>query len=209
MEDNKKKNPTIFVLVLLVGVLFALCAKLWIDKNNALELAEEYKTAYEEIKKEEVSAEEYQAAYNQLVTDMLNDAALAEKLGNLTIKVWNNAIWQKEDEESDAFTKENGQFVTDFNEALKNLASDESFSKDIATLSNNQQQEKASMKDMLNPPEGYENAFKALEEMYNSYIKFTNVVLNGTGSLESYSNDFLDADNELDEKYHAVEIYVK
>ena len=45
--------------------------------------------------------------------------------------------------------------------------------------------------------------------MYNSYIKFTNVVLSGTGSLESYSNDFLDADNELDEKYHAVEIYVK
>ncbi len=209
MEDNKKKRPAILLLVLMVVVLFALCLKLWIDKNNALQLVEEYKTAYEEIKKEEVSAEEYQAAYNQLVTDMLNDAALAERLGNLTIKVWNNAIWQKEDEESDAFTKVNGQFVSDFNEALKNLTSDESFSKDIAALSGNQQQVKASMKDMLNPPEGYENAFKALETMYNSYIKFTNFVLSGTGSLESYSNDFLDADNELDEKYHAVEIYVK
>lgn len=208
MEEKSKKSPVVIVLFILVIGLSAICIKLWSDKSKALELANEYKAAYEEVQKAEASADEYQSSYNQLVTDMLNDAALAEQLGNLTIKVWNNAIFQNDDEESDKFTKVNGQYVSDFNEALSNLAKDGDFSNNITTLSDNQQQVKESMKKMIEAPEGYENAFKALDEMYNSYIKFTNVVLRGTGSLQSYSDDFNEADNELDQNYHAVEIYL-
>jgi hypothetical protein len=100
-------------------------------------------------------------------------------------------------------------FVSDFNDALRNLFDDVEFSKNASKLSNNQQRIKDEMKSMLNPPEGYENAFKALESMYNSYISFTNIVIRCDGSLESFSNDFSEADEKLIELYHGAELYVK
>ena len=133
---------------------------------------------------------------------------LWRKKENLIIKVWHNAIFNTADEETDKFTKKNGVFVTDFNDALNSLFSDEEFSKNLLSLSDNQKQIKDDMKKMLNPPEGYENAFKALENLYNSYITFSNIVLNCNGSLESFSNEFGAADEDLIQKYHAAELYI-
>ncbi len=209
MEHGTKKSGFVLILTILVIVLFVICIKLWVDRSNALRIADEYKTAFESAQEAKMTAEQYQTSYNQLVSNMLQDAVLAENIGNLTVKVWNNAIWQKRDADTDKFTMVNDQFVADFNDALTNLASDESFSSDISILSENQQQTKALMKEMLDPPEGYENAFKALEGMYNAYINLTNVVLSGNGSLESYSNEFSEADKELSEQYQAADLYVK
>ena len=209
MEENRKKSPMVLILSVIIIVLILLCVKLGIDKAKALQMANEYKTAYEEVKKNEKTAEEYQTAYNQLVSYMLDDAVLAENIGNLTVKVWNNAIWKTSDEETDKYTMVNGQFVSDFNEALKILSNDKDYINNVTTLSNNQLQVKELMKDMLTPPEGYENAFKALEGMYNSYITLTNVVISGNGSLESFSNNFSEADVDLGQKYQAAELYVK
>lgn len=209
MEHGTKKSGFVLILTILVIVLFVTCIKLWVDRSNALRIADEYKTAFESAQEAKMTAEQYQTSYNQLVSDMLQDAVLAENIGNLTVKVWNNAIWQKRDADTDKFTMVNDQFVADFNDALTNLASDESFSSDISILSENQQQTKALMKEMLDPPEGYENAFKALEGMYNAYINLTNIVLSGNGSLESYSNEFSEADKELSEQYQAADLYVK
>ncbi len=209
MEHGTKKSGFVLILTILVIVLFVICIKLWVDRSNALRIADEYKTAFESAQEAKMTAEQYQTSYNQLVSNMLQDAVLAENIGNLTVKVWNNAIWQKRDADTDKFTMVNDQFVADFNDALTNLASDESFSSDISILSENQQQTKALMKEMLDPPEGYENAFKALEGMYNAYINLTNIVLSGNGSLESYSNEFSEADKELSEQYQAADLYVK
>ena len=209
MEHDTKKSGFVLILTILVIVLFVICIKLWVDRSNALRIADEYKTAFESAQEAKMTAEQYQTSYNQLVSNMLQDAVLAENIGNLTVKVWNNAIWQKRDADTDKFTMVNDQFVADFNDALTNLASDESFSSDISTLSENHQQTKALMKEMLDPPEGYENAFKALEGMYNAYINLTNIVLSGNGSLESYSNEFSEADKELSEQYQAADLYVK
>ncbi len=209
MEHGTKKSGFVLILTILVIVLFVICIKLWVDRSNALRIADEYKTAFESAQEAKMTAEQYQTSYNQLVSNMLQDAVLAEIIGNLTVKVWNNAIWQKRDADTDKFTMVNDQFVADFNDALTNLASDESFSSDISILSENQQQTKALMKEMLDPPEGYENAFKALEGMYNAYINLTNIVLSGNGSLESYSNEFSEADKELSEQYQAADLYVK
>jgi hypothetical protein len=209
MEHGTKKSGFVLILTILVIVLFVICIKLWVDRSNALRIADEYKTAFESAQEAKMTAEQYQTSYDQLVSNMLQDAVLAENIGNLTVKVWNNAIWQKRDADTDKFTMVNDQFVADFNDALTNLASDESFSSDISILSENQQQTKALMKEMLDPPEGYENAFKALEGMYNAYINLTNIVLSGNGSLESYSNEFSEADKELSEQYQAADLYVK
>lgn len=220
MEDNRKQSPLIPVLAILLILVSVLCIFLWVEKGKALESAEEYKAAYEALvektEKEKQAeedakqaAEDYQMKYNRLVSLMLDDAALAENMGNLIISVWHNAIWNSSDSETDKFTQVNGKFVSDFNEALNNLFRDEEFSKNATALSVNQQLVKDEMKEMLSPPEGYENAFKALESMYNTYISFTNIVLRCDGSLESFSNDFNEADEKLIELYHGAELYMK
>lgn len=224
MEERRKLNPLIPILAGLLVLVSALCIFLLIKKNKAEQLAETYKNSYDSIveemesakraeeeakQKQEQEAKDYQSQYNDLVYSMLDDAVLAENIGNLIISVWHNAIWEVSDVETDKYTKVNGVIVSDFNDALMNLFNDAEYSRNLSTLSDNQWQVKEKMKKMLNPPEGYENAFKALESMYNSYISFTNIVLRCEGSLESFSNDFGDADETLNEQYHGAELYVK
>lgn len=192
MDEKRNINPLLPILSILLVVVSALCIFLWIQKSEA-----------------EKRAESYQASYNQLVSYMLDDAAMAENLGNLIISVWNNAIWSVDDSETDPYTKFNGEFVSDFNDALGNLFNDEEFNQNASALASNQQQVRDEMKGMVNPPEEYASAYKALENMYNAYISFTDTVLRCEGSLESFSNEFADADDKFIEFYHLAELYVK
>ncbi len=227
MEEKKLSNPLIPLCVILMVLLLGmtvLSVLMWLGKTQAEKEAAEYKSSYENLveenkkaeqkakeekEKARQQAEDYQATYDTLVTYMLDDAASAENIGNLIIKVWHNAIWSIADEETDKFTKKNGKFGNDFNDALSTLFSDENFSKMCSDLATNQSQVKDEMKNMLNPPEGYENAFMSLESMYNSYITFTNIVLNCDGSLESFSKDFGEADEDFIQKYHSAVLYMK
>ena len=235
MEEKRESNPLLSlcaVLMVLLLSMIVLSVMMWTGKSKAEKEATEYKTSYENLLEENKEAEraakeekekaeqkekeiakqkadDYQVAYNTLVSYMLDDAVSAESIGNLIVKVWHNAIWSTADEETDKFTKKDGKFVTDFNDALRALFVDADFSKKCSDLAANQMRIKNEMKNMLTPPEGYENAFKALENMYNSYITFTNIVLDCNGSLESFSNDFGEADEDLIQKYHSAELYVK
>lgn len=216
MEEKKKINPLlIFLLVLVpfflivIALLVGICMKLLVDKTQAEKLANEYKVLIEEQKEAEKSASEYQLAYDKLILAMLDDAALAESNGNLIIQVWNNAIWSKQDGATDKYTMVDGKFVSDFNDALSSLFSDESFSADMARLFANQQRIKADMKEMVNPPEGYEEACRTLKDLYDSYLSLSNIVLNCNGSLESFSKDFSEADEDILKKYYAAELYTK
>ncbi len=196
MEERRKRNPyipvCIILLVLLLDVI-ALCVFMRMGKIKA-----------------EREADDYQVSYNRLVYDMLEGAASAEDIGNITVKVWHNVIWNTSDEETDKFTKmKTGQFHTDFNDALATLFADADYSKKCSDLAANQSQIKTEMKKILNPPKGYENAFKALEKMYNSYIKLTDEVLKCNGSLESFSDDFNENDEKFIDHYNWAELYVK
>ncbi len=182
--------------------------------------AEEYRLSYEHLVEENQKAEEekrnsaqlaedYQNRYNCLVRDILDDAALAERMGNLTVSVWHNAIWKNRDEETDKYTILDGSFVTDFNDALWSLFNDEDYSDNISTLVYHQFLVRDTMKEMLEPPDGFENAFSALESLYLSYLSFTNIVINCNGSLESFSKDFSDADKDVMQQYHIAELFVE
>lgn len=220
MKENKKTVVVIIILTILLAAAVVICFFMWRGKVKAEKSAEEYRIYSESLEKQineaketedalKKKAEKYQEDYNALVGDMLSDAVLAEHMGNLITNVWNNAIIQVSNSETDKFTKPNGTFVTDFNDALKNLWNDEEFSEKASELFESQSNIKDRMKDMLNVPEGFENAFRALEEAYNSYITLTNIVLRCDGSLNSFSEDFLTADENFGELYNAADLYVK
>ena len=216
---NPYIRACIVLVVLLCGTVI-LSVVMWNGKSKAEQEANEYRTAYEKLVEENQKAElaaqneknrveKYQTAYNTLVANMLSDAAQAEKIGNFTVKVWHNAIWKKSDEETDKYTQKDGSFFEDFNDALKLLFEDEEYNNSCFVLESNQQQVMRDMKTMINPPEGYDNAFRALEDLYNSYLSLTNTVLQCTGSLDSFSEEFGNADDELIQNYRAAELYTK
>ena len=64
---------------------------------------------------------------------MLTGASEAESAGNLIKQVWYNAIYEEKDDDTDNYTRPEGSFVSDFNEALGNLFADSSFSSQMNT----------------------------------------------------------------------------
>ncbi len=234
MEEKQRINPLIPLCVALAIILAGVIVFgvfIWSGKAKAEAEAAEYKAKYEELvkaneeaeqaakaeaekaaeeeKKAQENANSYQTKYNSLVSNMFDDAIQAEKLGNLIKNVWHNAIWETEDSETDKFTKVNGEFVSDFNIALNNLFDDEAFRTTMLALSTRQQQARMEMKGMMDPPEGFENAFKALENMYYAYLSLTDIVLYCDGSYDSFSKELKEADENLINLYHTAELYVK
>ena len=154
------------------------------------------------------------------VETMLSGAADAESCGNLIIKVWNNSIFEEFDSETDKYTYNDNDGTTfirgdeiispgfyDFNTALSNLFSDEAFSSKIDEIAENQETVSTMMKELQNPPEEWENAYNDLQDFYEAYLKLTEMTINPTGNLQTFSASFHEADAETVNCYNRMKIY--
>lgn len=159
--------------------------------------------------KKQNTAKSYGENLEVITYTMLSGASDAESCGNLIKQVWYNAIYEERDSETDPYTRPDGYFVSDFNEALQNLFSDESFTEQINSIEDNQATVQSLMKEMRNPPDEYEEAYDALSEMYDAYINLTNLVTNPSGSLQTFSTNFNDADSETVNCYNAMSLYLE
>lgn len=139
---------------------------------------------------------------------MLMGASDAEDAANLINKVWRNAIYEDTDSETDKYTRPNGWWVSDFNDALRNLFADSTFCSQIADIEENQESVAKLMKQLKNPPAGYEEAYEALKEYYSAYLELTNMATNPSGSLQSYSSNFNEADSNALNCYNAMRLYI-
>jgi hypothetical protein len=136
----------------------------------------------------------YKQAFNEYVDNlyliqmsMLNGAAEAESLCNLTSQVWRNAIYEDRSSETDKYTRPDGYFVSDFNVALDNLYDDSSTKDTIAKIISNQVEVKELIKTLQAPPEGLEKCYDTVTEFYTAYKGFTDLAINPTGSLQSFN----------------------
>ena len=119
---------------------------------------------------------------------MLTGGAKAEELNNLTAKVWRNSIYEESDPETDEFTKDSrGIFYDDFNDALSSLYFDDSSQDSISEIEENQELVQLMMKDLQNPPEGLENCYETVTDLYTAYRSLTDLAINPSGSLQSFS----------------------
>lgn len=151
----------------------------------------------------------YSENLRNVVQTMLIGAADAESCCNLIVQVWNNAIWEKADSETDIYTRPEGHFVTDFNDALDNLFSDPDFCAQINSIMENQETVNSIVGLLANPPEEYKSAYESLAKCYDAYRRFINMAVNPTGSLNTFSADFDDADKEFMRCYQAMDFYLQ
>ena len=205
----------IALAVILIGTFIGMKVHQNKQKQEEARIAEENAKAYETYlskKQEERIAEENAKAYETnlslISNSMITGAAEAESAGNLILAVWHNAIYQTRSADTDQYTQTDGSFVSDFNTALDNLFDDSSFANRIDEIRKNQNQVMGYMKDLKNPPKGYEDAYSALKECYDSYFSLTDIVINPTGSLQTVSSDFNDADSSFINAYRELVLYL-
>ena len=192
------KNTKKYIVIAIVAVI-AIIAAILIGNN---------------IKQKNLEAEaarlkeEYAANLDTASFTMLLGAIEAEEAGNLIKSVWYNAIYEERDTKTDKYTRPDGWWVDDFNEALSNLFSDSDFREKISSIETNQETVAQLMKDLKNPPEEFEDAYDAIKELYDAYTELTNLATSPTGSLQTFSESFNAADSETVNCYEAMQMYI-
>ena len=198
LGSNFSKKTIIIIIVAflaLIGIGFGIKT---VNENKA---AVEAKKA----------SEEYEKNLETITLKMLTGAADAEECGNLIKSVWYNSIYKKADSKTDKYTRKNsgyGSFYDDFNDALSNLFSDSYYSSKIENIKKNQNEVNDLMKKMKNPSEEWKESYDDLKDYYDDYLYFTNLVINPSGSLQTFSSNFNDADTNALNGYNKMKQYL-
>ncbi|MDO4847970.1 MAG: zinc ribbon domain-containing protein [Clostridiaceae bacterium] len=158
---------------------------------------------------EKKAKEEYSKNLKAASLLMLTGAAQAEEAGNLTKAVWYNTIYEKRDSKTDKYTRSNGYwFNDDFNDSLNALFSDSDFQSKLSSIKSNQESVASLMKLLQNPPDEFDEAYQAIKEYYNAYLALIDLAINPTGSYQTFSSNFNDADSEVSRCYKAMDVYI-
>ncbi|MCR1959736.1 zinc-ribbon domain-containing protein [Thomasclavelia cocleata] len=205
-ENGVSKKKLIIGIVAVLAVIGIIFGAVSINKHNEEQRAKEL--AEQEEQKAKELAKQYEKNLNTIVYKMLNGAADAESCGNKIKKVWSNTIWEDDDPETDKYTKTNGVFNEDFNTSLTALFTDPDFMKTIDDIEKNQSEVNKIMKDMKNPPEEWEDAYNDLKEYYDNYLILTNLCINPSGSLQTFSTNFNDADTDTINSFNKMKTYL-
>ncbi len=184
----------IIAIILLIGGVFT--AKI-IKKNNA-------KKAYENVKLE------YEKNYEDCVNLMLEGAGKAEDVCGMIHDVWSNTIYEKSNSRTDKYTKNaKGGFNDDFNTSLLLYMLSDEYTADTDRLNEIHDEVQELMKKLKNPPEEYEEAYSALKDFYDAYLKLVNLATDPSGNLQTYTTSFNTADSDALNYYKATLLYIE
>ena len=201
---DKKKLKTIIIAV--VAVIAITITGIFIRKANA--------------------KSEWEKNYKSAVSMMLDGASTAETTGNDIYSVWRNSIYHKFDPDTNEYTlTENGKilysnksgdatssqrklFNDDFNTSLSLYFSDTAYKSASSSLNSNQSSVNKLMKKLQTVPSGYENAYSAIEDFYDNYTEFVNLILSPSGSLQTFSSSFSSLDSSVLSTYQKSKNYV-
>ena len=163
--------------------------------------------AYQNQKLEEVK-QQYQSDLERAASSILTGASMAETAGGLIHDVWYDTIYEKDRESTRKYTKRNTySFHDDFNTSLSLLMLDYDFSKSLDEIKENQNSVRQDMKDLKNPPEGYEDAYDDLKTLYDWYTKMTELAINPSGNLNSYTSSYNEADQGFANAYKTMQMH--
>lgn len=158
--------------------------------------------------KEELANFDYKLNLESIIYKMLDGSVEAEDCGNLIKSVWYNTIWEESDVETDKYTKRNGVFNEDFNDSLDLLFNDNEFKEKIYSIEQNQEEVESLFKKLKNPSENWEEAYLDLKEYYDDYLTFTNLCINPSGNLQTYSTNFNETDSDVSNDYDKMKAYL-
>lgn len=208
IKKKNKKKIIILIAIIIVLIAISVTVGLLIYKNNEKKKVELYRNNISEI------------------TTMINKSSSSVKsCGTLIYNVWNNAIQEKFDDVTDKYTVKNPspgegssfeevwdwideEHFYDYNTALQNLFSAEEFTSEIDKIYTEQKKIKEKMKELKNPSEQFEEEYETVKDYYEKYLSFTTMVTDVSGSLQTWSSNYNDAETDLLNCYKKVQTYV-
>ncbi len=200
LGNGISKKKLITIIVIIVAIIGVGLIGTNIYKQNEVR---------KETERIEAANKQYKSDLSTISYKMLSGAAEAESCGNKIKKVWSNSIWEESDPETDKYTKKNGIFNDDFNDSLSALFSDSDFVKITDGVKQNQKEVNQLFKNMKNPPEDWKDAYDDLKTYYDNYITLTNLCINPSGSLQTFSNNFSQADTDTVNGYEKMKTYIE
>ena len=153
----------------------------------------------------------YSENFRNCIFSIMESAADVENAGNMVQKVWANSIYRTSDIETDKYTRADGglgDFYPEFDTASDALFSEGEFISTLQTIASQKNDITALMKQLSNPPSSFASDYNDLKEMYACYLEFADIVLNTSGSLESFSASFGSADENLLKAYYHFSVYI-
>lgn len=191
MKTKTKKMIIGIVIAVLVCVVGGIGYKVYSDKKAEQEYQTTYNEYIDNLKKAQVL--------------MLSGGADAESLCNLTLRVWGNSIFEERDDETDKYTRPNGYFVDDFNEALANLYVDSSTTTTISNIQDNESSVRDLTKKLQNPPKGLDKCYDAFSDLYVAYKTLTDLAVNPSGNYSGFSENKSDAVSDFMSAYEKLD----
>ena len=146
--------------------------------------------------------ENYNIEICTAVDEIMAVSADTENVGNQICSVWNNAIWDKSNENTAKYTST----AKDFNEALSNLFADEEFINKITAIRNKQSEIDTYLGKLKNPPEKFEDAYDEFKELYYAYSDYVDFVILCNGSYNTYTEDLSKKRSALIENYREIKV---
>lgn len=178
-----KKNNKIKISVVVTSVIFAIAifiaGSIGYSKYTAHKAEQQYLMAYNDYI-------DYLEKAHEL---MIKSAYDSEGLCILTLKVWYNAVYKEDSEETDQYTKYEGGFVSDFDTAVDNLYEASETKATLSKIANDQVAVEDIMKHLQEAPQGLEACHDTVNKLYDSYKSVTKLSLMPTGSFMELSAD--------------------
>ena len=146
--------------------------------------------------------ENYNVEICAAVDKIMTVSADTKTIGNQICSVWNNAIFDKNNESTAKYTSA----AKDFNEALSNLFADEEFVKKANFIRNEQSKIDEYLGKLKNPPEKFEDAYDEFKELYYAYSDYVDFVLSCKGSYNTYTENISKKSSRLMDSYREIKV---
>lgn len=140
------------------------------------------------------------------VNSMMEGAKIAESAGGMVLDVWHDSIWNTDNEKTNKYTKDdNGYFYTDFNDALSKYVSSDEYGNSVnSILSQREEATKYMRKIRRGVPKKHERLYSDIEELYDTFVEFSNLAMYFDGSYNSVLEKFNELDDKIVTEYRKV-----
>lgn len=205
-KQPTRKKPFIIAIIAFVCIVSVVLAGVFVKKAADEKAAAEAYAAAEQASIE--ARETYISNLESFVAMVLNGGAKAEGLCNLTRNVWHDSIFEEYDSETAKYTRHNGEYWDDFNDALRALYCDDETLKTIDEIENSQEEARNLYKALQDPAEEFEKCFRLVDELYSVFFNLTNLATSPSGSLTTYTENFNEYESEFLELYEKLELLI-
>jgi len=200
---RKSKNyiKTIIILIISLIIIGGVSIGIYIYRNESIKK--------NKIVKELELKNNYLNNLSIVIEKMNSGIIISQEITAITHDVWYNAIFKKHSWRTDDYTTSSYGFNSDFNISLGNLSRDQNIIAKKSNIKNIQLEVDELMKLLINPPQDLENIYIDLDKIYRVFSSYTEIALNPSGSLSTFTSKINDYDAEYIQCYNKMKIYIK